>query len=56
MADDEKPKMEVPREEWAETDVHKASSYACGKCGKRFEHPDEVYAHIDAEHRKGNDD
>lgn len=40
----------VPREKWAETDVHKSSTYACGFCGKRFADPDAVYDHLDAEH------
>jgi len=40
----------VPREEWAKTDVHKASRYSCGKCGQQFASPHDVYAHLDAEH------
>jgi hypothetical protein len=42
----------VPREQWAQTDVHKASAYACGKCGDRFATPHDVYAHLDVEHPK----
>lgn len=40
----------MTREEWERTDVHKASSYSCAKCGKRFASPDDVYDHLDAEH------
>lgn len=40
----------VSREEWAQTDVHKASKYSCGRCGKRFASPHDVYAHLDAAH------
>lgn len=40
----------MPREEWAKTAVHAASRYSCGKCGKAFASPHEVYAHLDAEH------
>lgn len=40
----------VPRREWAKTEAHKASTYACGKCGERFAFPQDVYAHLDTEH------
>ena len=40
----------VPREKWEQTEIHKASTYACGKCGKRFDSPHDVYDHLDAEH------
>ncbi len=43
----------VPLEDWAATDVHKASTYACGKCGQTFDHPHEIYEHLDAEHLDG---
>lgn len=42
----------VPREQWEQTDIHKASTYACGKCGQRFDTPHDVYAHLDSEHPK----
>jgi len=42
----------VPREEWAESDIHKASRYACGWCGKEFEMPHDFYEHLDREHPK----
>ncbi len=42
--------MSMTREEWEQTDVHKASTYRCGKCGEQFLSPDDVYAHLDAEH------
>jgi len=42
----------VPAGEWADTEIHKASKYNCGKCGERFASPEEVYAHLDAEHPK----
>lgn len=42
----------VPREEWAKSDVHKASRYACTWCGKEFEMPHDFYDHLDAEHPK----
>jgi DNA gyrase C-terminal domain, beta-propeller len=38
----------VPRAVWAETDVHKASTYSCAHCGWSYEHPDQVYACIDS--------
>ncbi len=40
----------VPRDEWQKTAVHKASTYFCGKCGKQFAMPQDVYDHMDAEH------
>ncbi|HXH35714.1 MAG TPA: hypothetical protein VNJ54_15130 [Plantibacter sp.] len=40
----------TPRSEWAKSDVHKASTYSCGKCGLRLPDPHAVYAHLDAEH------
>lgn len=40
----------VSREEWAKTDVHKHSRYSCGKCGKQFAMPHDVYEHLEAEH------
>ena len=40
----------VSREEWAETDIHKASRYSCAHCGQRFADSHAVYEHIDAEH------
>lgn len=42
----------VSRAEWAQTDVHKASTYACGKCGERFAMPHDVYEHLDRVHPK----
>lgn len=42
----------IGREEWAKTDVAKASTIACGWCGARFESPHDFYAHLDAEHPK----
>lgn len=51
MADETtKPKMAVPADEWANSEVHKASTYSCGKCGQRFESPERLYDHLDAEH------
>lgn len=38
------------REQWAKSSVHKASKYSCGKCGKRFPSPHDLYDHLDAEH------
>ena len=40
----------MTREQWERTEVHKASTYSCSKCGKRFSCPDDVYDHLDAEH------
>ena len=40
----------TPEAEWAETDVHRASTYFCGKCGNKFETPHALYAHLDSEH------
>lgn len=40
----------TPREEWAKSPVHQASTYTCGKCGLRFPDPDALYNHLDAEH------
>jgi ribosome-binding protein aMBF1 (putative translation factor) len=40
----------MPREQWEKTKVAQASVYSCAKCGKRFDSPQEVYDHLDAEH------
>lgn len=40
----------ITREEWERTQVHRASTYSCSKCGKRFASPDDVYDHLDADH------
>jgi hypothetical protein len=40
----------TPRDQWAETAVHQASTYSCGKCGQRFPDPQAVYDHLDTEH------
>lgn len=50
-----KPAMAVSRDEWAETEVHRASAYSCGKCGEAFANPDEVYDHLDAKHSEKDD-
>lgn len=42
----------VPAERWAKTAVHEASTYSCGRCGKRFDSPHAVYEHLDAVHPK----
>ena len=55
MSDDE-PQMAESREEWAKTDVHKASTYSCAKCGATFDHPDEVYKHLDTMHAEEKTD
>jgi hypothetical protein len=46
----------VPADQWEKTSVHQASSYYCGRCGKRFASPDALYDHLDNEHpkRKGS--
>ncbi len=38
----------VGREEWARSDVHKASSYWCVHCGTEHPGPERVYACVDA--------
>lgn len=38
----------VPRDEWANTDVHQASTYFCAHCGEQYAHPEDVYGCIDA--------
>ena len=40
----------VPREQWERSAVHKASEYFCGKCGKRFDTPHDLYDHLDEAH------
>lgn len=40
----------APREEWERSDVHKASTYSCAKCGRKFDGPHDLYDHLDAEH------
>lgn len=50
-----KPSMAVPKDEWAQTDVHQHSTYSCGKCGEDFGSPDEVYAHLDKHHSRKDD-
>jgi hypothetical protein len=45
----------VPREKWEQTSVHKASTYYCAKCGRRFKTPHDVYDHLDTAHPKGKD-
>lgn len=42
----------VPREEWARTEIHKASRYSCLWCGKEFAMPHDFYDHLDTEHPK----
>jgi hypothetical protein len=42
----------MPAEKWEQTDVHKASSYFCGRCGKRFASPHLLYDHLDEKHPK----
>lgn len=49
----ETPPGMTPAEEWSESDVHKHSTYKCGKCGESFDSPEEVYAHLDAQHKGG---
>lgn len=44
----------VPKEEWTATAVHKASTYACGKCGAPMESPHDLYDHLDREHPDGD--
>lgn len=43
---------QVSREDWAQSDVHKASRYACGWCGQKFEMPHDFYDHLDTAHPK----
>ena len=40
----------VSADEWKRTSVHRASRYACHKCGDEFDSPDKVYEHIDGAH------
>jgi hypothetical protein len=40
------------RESWRQSPVHRHSLYFCGKCGRRFRMPHDVYAHLDAKHPK----
>lgn len=40
----------TPREEWAKSEVHKASRYFCGKCGREFAMPHDFYEHLDEAH------
>ncbi len=40
----------VPAQDWAGTQVHQHSRYSCGKCGEKFDSPEAVYDHMDAEH------
>jgi hypothetical protein len=40
----------VPRDEWEQTDAHKASRYFCGKCGQEFDMPHDLYDHLDEVH------
>lgn len=37
----------VPAEEWAETQIHRHSRYACAKCGEEFASPLALYSHQD---------
>jgi hypothetical protein len=39
--------LAVPRDEWAKTAVHRASTYFCAHCGAQYAHPEEVYGCID---------
>lgn len=56
MTDDKTRPGMVPAEEWAQTDVHRASSYSCAKCGQEFDSPEAVYDHLDEAHPKGAQD
>lgn len=40
-------RLAVPADEWAQTDVHRASTYFCAHCGRRHPDPETVYACID---------
>ena len=40
-------RMAVSRDEWAKTEIHKASSYSCAHRGQQYEHPEDVCACID---------
>jgi hypothetical protein len=42
----------TPAEEWAQTEVHKASAYSCGKCGAKFDFPHDFYKHLDEVHQE----
>lgn len=42
----------VPREDWESSDIHKASTYYCAKCGEQFDSPHNLYDHLDAKHPK----
>lgn len=52
MTTTESDRGAVPREEWIETEVHQASAYFCGKCGREFDTPHDFYDHLDTEHAK----
>ncbi len=43
----EQPGM-MPRDQWEQTEVHKASQYWCAKCGESFKSPRDFYEHLDA--------
>lgn len=45
----------MPADEWAKTPIGQHSTYSCGKCGKRFATPQDVYDHLDQEHSDDND-
>lgn len=42
----------VPEDEWAQTEVHKHSTYSCAKCGEQFDSPHQFYKHLDEVHPK----
>lgn len=44
------PEPVEPRENWAKSDVHKASQYYCAHCGRQFAMPHDLYEHLDREH------
>jgi len=35
------------RQDWKATAVHRASSYSCARCGKRFPTPHDFYEHLE---------
>lgn len=51
----DKPGMAVSREEWSATEIHRASTYSCGKCGEEFPDPEAFYEHLDAIHDRSDD-